>query len=303
MNREDRQVAPAVARQIPQIARAVELIVDALQNDGRLVYVGTGTSGRLGVVDAAECIPTFGTTRVIAVMAGAPEAMFRPSEGVEDDPRRAGGDMRQHGINRKDVVVGISASGETAYTIAALRWARARGAKTVAVTANPQGTIRRMVDVAIVTQVGPEVIAGSTRMKAGTSQKMVLNMLSTGSMVRWGRVLGNRMIHMRLGSRKLIERGCSILRKTTGASNSAARRALEESENNLPLALIMLSEGISCEKARARLDSSSTREVLREVIQKARVRKASRRPSAVARRRIMKDVAPDSSNPRAGPEK
>ena len=288
INREDRQVAPAVARQIPQIARAVGLIVDALQNGGRLVYVGTGTSGRLGVVDAAECIPTFGTTRVIGVMAGAPKAMFRASEGLEDDPRCAGGDMRQHGINRKDVVVGISASGETAYTVAALRWARARGARTVAVTANPRGTIRRMVDVAIVPQVGPEVIAGSTRMKAGTSQKMVLNMLSTGSMVRWSRVLGNRMIHMRLGSRKLIERGWSILRKTTGVSNSAARRALEESGNNLPLALIMLSQGISREKARAELDSSSAQEVLREVIPKAGVRKASRSPSSVARRRIMK---------------
>ena len=288
INREDRQIALAVARQIPQIARAVGLIVKSLRNGGRLVYVGTGTSGRLGVVDAAECIPTFGTTRVIAVMAGAPKAMFRPSERLEDDPRCAGRDMRQHGINRKDLVVGISASGETAYTVAALRWARARGARTVAITANPRGIICCVVDVAIVPQVGPEVIAGSTRMKAGTSQKMVLNMLSTGSMVRWGRVLGNRMIYMRLGSRKLIERGWSILRKTTGASNSAARRTLEKSGNNLPLALIMLSQGISREKARAKLDSGSVRKVLREVAAKSGVRKSSRRSSLVPRQRIMR---------------
>ena len=266
LNREDHRVAPAVRSQIPKITRAIEIIVEALEKGGRLVYVGAGTSGRLGVADAAECIPTFGTTRVIALMAGAPKAMFQPAEGLEDDPRLARRDLRKHKINRKDVVVAISAGGDTIYPLAALQEAGKRGARTIAVSSNPRGEICRVAEVSIVPRVGPEVIAGSTRMKAGTSQKLVLNMLSTASMVRWGRVLGNRMIHMKLGNRKLMERARAILMRTTGASAQGARRTLEASGRNLPVAMVMLARKVSREKAQTLLGGKSQHEALRSIL-------------------------------------
>ena len=280
LSREDHRVAPAVSGQIPKIARAVEIIVEALEEGGRLVYVGAGTSGRLGVVDAAECIPTFGTTRVIALMAGAPKAMFQPSEGLEDDPRLARRDLQKQKINRKDVVVGISAGGDTTYTLAALREAGKRGARTIAVSSNPRGEICRIAEVAIVPRVGPEAIAGSTRMKAGTSQKLVLNMLSTASMVRWGRVLGNRMVHMKLGSRKLIERARAILMRTTGASAQRATRALDASGRNLPVALVMLARKVSREQAQALLAGESQHDVLERILGRDIARRSNPRRAA-----------------------
>src|SRR5436309_3463644 len=198
INREDRKVAPAVAKVIPQIARAAELAIKASAEGGRLVYLGAGTSGRLGVLDAAECIATFGTESVMAVMAGAPEAMFRPTEASEDDPSLAVRDLRRVRFNRRDVLVGISASGRTPYVLGGLRYARRLSAKTVVLTSNPDAPIKRLADVSIVPVVGPEVIAGSTRMKAGTAQKLALNMLSTTVMVRLGRVFSNLMINVQL---------------------------------------------------------------------------------------------------------
>ncbi len=240
INREDRKVAPAVGKVIPQIARAVDLAAPALAQGGRLIYLGAGTSGRLGVLDAAECIPTFGTDSVLGVVAGAPEAMFRPSEACEDDPQRAVRDLRRVRLNRRDVLVGISASGRTPYTLGGMRYAKGLGTKTIAVCSNPRAPMTRFADVAIVPVVGPEVISGSTRMKAGTAQKLVLNMLSTTSMVRLGRVLSNWMISVQLNNQKLWKRGQDILVKAAGVSPAAAARALEQSGRNLPVALLML---------------------------------------------------------------
>lgn len=265
INREDRKVAAAVSRMLPQIARAVDLIVEALEQGGRLVYIGAGTSGRLGVLDAAECIPTFGTDRVVAVMAGAPASMFRPIEGAEDDIHQAVRDLQKVKLSRRDVVVGVSASGRTPYTLAGMRYARRLGATTLAVTANPQAPMRKIAAVTISTFVGPEVIAGSTRMKAGTAQKLVLNMLSTASMVRTGRVLSGWMVNMRMKSGKLQARGEAMLAKAAGVGPAAAARALEASGRNLPVALLMLWKKISRLEAETLLaDGKNPAEALRE---------------------------------------
>lgn len=245
INREDEKVARAVGRAIPQIARAVDLIVAALEQGGRLVYIGAGTSGRLAVLDAAECIPTFGTDSVVAVMAGAPDSMFKPTEGAEDDTRQAVRDLRAIHFTRQDALVGISASGRTPYPMAGLRYARELGAATIAVTANPLAPMRKLAAVTIATVVGPEVIAGSTRMKAGTAQKLVLNMLSTASMVRTGRVLSSWMVNLKMTNEKLRKRGELMLSRATGARSATAARALQESGRNLPVALLMLWNSIS----------------------------------------------------------
>jgi N-acetylmuramic acid 6-phosphate etherase len=264
INREDHRVAPAVALVLPQVARAVDLAVKALAEGGRLIYLGAGTSGRLGVLDAAECIPTFGSDRVVGVMAGAPEAMFRPTEVSEDNPRRAIRDLRRIKLGRRDVLVGISASGRTPYTLGGMRYARRLGAKTVAVTSNPKAPLTRLAHVAIVPDVGPEVIAGSTRMKAGTAQKLVLNMLSTATMVRLGRVLFNWMINLQLKNRKLRERAKAILAKAAGISPARAARALRESGEQLPVALLMLWKDLSKQQALGLLgEGPNTASVLR----------------------------------------
>lgn len=264
INREDHRVAPAVAKVLPQLARAVDLTVKALTEGGRLIYLGAGTSGRLGVLDAAECIPTFGTDRLVGVMAGAPEAMFRPTEVSEDNPRQAVRDLRRIKLQRRDVLVGISASGRTPYTLGGVRYARRLGAKTVAVTSNPEAPLVRLANVAIVSVVGPEVIAGSTRMKAGTAQKLVLNLLSTASMVRLGRVLSNWMINVQLKNRKLRARAKAILAKAAGVSPARAAKAIRESEEQLPVALLMLWKDVSKEQALRLLgEGPNTASVLR----------------------------------------
>lgn len=245
INHEDGKVAAAVGRALPQIERAVELIVQAIEQGGRLVYIGAGTSGRLAVLDAAECIPTFGTDRVVAVMAGAPDSMFKPIEGAEDDPQLAVRDLRALRLTHHDALVAISASGRTPYPMAGLRYARKIGAATIAVTANPLAPMRKLAEVTIATAVGPEVIAGSTRMKAGTAQKLVLNMLSTASMVRVGRVLSSWMVNLSMNSGKLRKRGELMLSKATGASSAVAARALRASGRHLPVALLMLWKDIS----------------------------------------------------------
>ncbi len=282
INREDHRVPPAVAKVIPQVSRAVDLAVRAITQGGRLLYLGAGTSGRLGVLDAAECIPTFGTDRVMGVMAGAPEAIFRPTEASEDEPELAVRDLRRIRLSRRDVLVGISASGQTPYTLGGMRYARRLGAKTVALCSNPDAPLPRVADVAIVPVVGPEVIAGSTRMKAGTAAKLVLNMLSTATMVRRGRVFSNWMVSLQLKNRKLRKRAAVILAKATGVSARAAAAALEHSGWDLPVAMLMVRKSISPQQARRLLgDRQNTASVLRAAWEgRERQRRPTRRLAA-----------------------
>jgi N-acetylmuramic acid 6-phosphate etherase len=255
LNREDATVAGAVRRELPCIARAVDAIVKSLQRGGTLFYVGAGTSGRLAVLDAAECPPTFGTPpgMVRAIIAGGERALRHAVEGAEDSAADGARDLRRAGASRRDVVVGIAASGTTAYVLGALAFARRRGAVTVGVTSNPRSPVARNARISIAPDTGPEAIAGSTRMKAGTAQKMVLNMLSTAAMVRLGRVYENWMVHVALTNQKLRRRGARILEEAAGVSLSAAEHALRQAGHNLPSALVMLKTGASASEARKRL--------------------------------------------------
>jgi N-acetylmuramic acid 6-phosphate etherase len=264
INREDHRVAPAVRRTLPQIARAVGLAVKAMTNGGRLIYLGAGTSGRLALLDAVESFPTFGTNHVIAVVAGAPASLTRAVEGVEDDPRQAVQDLERIKFTSRDLLVGISASGGAPYVLGGMRYARLRGAKVVGVTSNPDAPMKTLADVTIVLVVGPEVITGSSRMKAGTAQKLVLNMLSTATMVRLGRVLSNWMVHVQLTNRKLRKRAQQILVRLAGVSEAAAAKALKDSRRNVPVALLMALKKISrTEAARLIEQGPSAARVLR----------------------------------------
>jgi len=244
-----------VRRELPHIARAVDAIVKSLQRGGTLFYIGAGTSGRLAVLDAAECPPTFGTRpgMVRAIIAGGERALRRAVEGAEDSAANGARDLRRAKVSRRDVVVGIAASGTTAYVLGALEFARRRGAVTVGVTSNPRSPVARKVRISIAPDTGPEAIAGSTRMKAGTAQKMALNMLSTAAMVRLGRVYENWMVHVALTNQKLRRRGARILEEAAGVSLSAAEHALGQADHDLPSALVMLKTGISASEARRRL--------------------------------------------------
>jgi N-acetylmuramic acid 6-phosphate etherase len=255
MNRGDRKVAVEVGRESAAIARAVDAIVGAIRKGGRLIYVGAGTSGRMGVLDAAECPPTFGTSPglVVALIAGGRRAITRAVEGAEDSERNGERDLRAKKLARKDVVVGIAASGTTPYVVGALKYARKRGATTVAVTSNLRMPVGRLAKIVIAPEVGPEVLTGSTRLKAGTSQKMVLNMLSTGVMARLGHVYENLMIDMMLTNEKLAERAVRILVEASGASVSAAEQALRAAGHDLRLALVMLKLRIGPAEAKKRL--------------------------------------------------
>ncbi len=229
INDEDQKVAPAVRQEVPAIAQAVRWAVRGLSRGGRLIYVGAGTSGRLGIMDAAECPPTFGTPPdwVIGVIAGGPQAVFRAVEGAEDDMEAGREEMRKLEVGEKDVVVGLSVSGRTPFVIAAMEEARKRGAKTVAITVNRDAPIAAVADVVIAPVVGPEIVSGSTRMKAGTAQKLILNMISTATMVRLGRVRSNLMIDLRTWSVKLQERAKRIVAQLAGVSIPEAETALE----------------------------------------------------------------------------
>ena len=255
MNREDRKVAAAVGREIPAIARAVDAIVAGIRKGGRLLYVGAGTSGRLAVLDAAECPPTFGVSpRVVqALIAGGRRAVSGAVEGAEDSTSNAVSDLRARRVTQSDVIVGIAASGTTPYVLSALAFARKRGATTVAITSNRNAPIARDAQIVIAAEVGPEVVTGSTRLKAGTSQKLVLNMLSTAAMVRLGHVYDNLMIDVALTNQKLRRRGVRILMEASGASLLAAERALRQSGHDLRVALTMLKRDTEAKGARARL--------------------------------------------------
>ena len=241
MNEEDLVVAPAVERVLSEVARAVDGIVQRLKAGGRLFYIGTGTSGRLGVLDAAECPPTFGVAPelVQAVIAGGYEACHRAVEASEDDADAGAADLGARGFTSSDVLVGIAASGRTPYTVGAIKYARMMGALTVAVTCAPDSPIIDAAEISIVPIVGPEVIAGSTRLKAGTAQKMVLNMLSTASLAKLGYVTGNRMTSVQARNTKLRARAVRILAAETGLENSAATAALDAADGDIRVALVM----------------------------------------------------------------
>jgi N-acetylmuramic acid 6-phosphate etherase len=242
MNREDRKVPAAVGRALPAIARAVNRIVEAVRSGGRLIYVGAGSSGRIAVLDAAECPPTFGTSPklVQALIAGGRAAITRAVEGAEDSAANADRDLRQIKLTRKDVIVGICASGTTPYVLGALRFASKTGAVTIAITVNRNTPVARLADVLIATDVGPEILTGSTRLKSGSAQKMVLNMLTTAAMARLGHVYENLMIDVKASNRKVSQRMVRILADASGKSLSASEHALRQSGHNLRVALVML---------------------------------------------------------------
>jgi N-acetylmuramic acid 6-phosphate etherase len=255
IHHEDATVAAAVRSQLPAIARAVDSIVHALSGGGRLIYVGAGTSGRLATLDAAECPPTFGVSPklVQAVVAGGRRALTDAVEGAEDAAAQGARDLQAKGVTKADVVVGIAASGATPYVLGALKLARRRGAMTIGITANQHAPIERLARITIAPETGPEVIAGSTRMKAGTAQKLVLNLLSTAAMIRLGHVYNNWMVDVALANEKLRGRGLRILQESSGAKALEAERALAEAGNRLRVALVMLKRKVSAGEARRRL--------------------------------------------------
>ncbi len=257
MNEEDAGVAGAVGRVLGEVERAVEEIVLRLSAGGRLFYVGTGTSGRLGVLDASECPPTFGVPAelVQGIIAGGYDALYRATEASEDDREAGARDASARGVTGRDALVGIAASGRTPYTIGAVEYARGLGAFTAALTCVPGSLITRVAEVSIVPVVGPEVLAGSTRLKAGTAQKMVLNMLSTATMVRLGYVTGNRMTNMRPSNVKLRARSERILAAETGLDEGAAREALTAAGGDLRVALVMSKTGRGAEESRGALEA------------------------------------------------
>jgi len=258
INQEDATVASAVGRALPQIARAVDAVADALAAGGRLIYVGAGTSGRLGALDASEIPPTFNIDprRIQFIMAGGSRALGNSTEASEDDTRPAVAEMKKRKPGKNDVVIGIASSGRTPFTIAAVEYARQRGARTIAVTCNRNSPLERAADFAIVTEVGAEVLAGSSRMKAGTAHKMVLNMISTGAMARLGYVYGNLMVNVWTKNEKLTDRAVRIVEQATGKDHESAARALKTSGNRTPVAVVMLAAGVSRSQAVAALKRS-----------------------------------------------
>jgi N-acetylmuramic acid 6-phosphate etherase len=246
IHNQDSLVPAAVKAQIPNIVHAVEAAVRAVRSRGRIFYVGAGTSGRLGVLDAAECSPTFGVPpeTVQAVIAGGPRALLRAAEAAEDNREQGKRDLVARKVGPKDVVIGLSASGRTPYTLGALAYARSRRAVTVAITSNPGSPITRLALISIGPVTGPEVLSGSTRMKAALAQKMILHMISTAVMVRLGHVFKNYMVGVRPTNRKLVQRAVSILVDLAGVDSKAAARALQESKKNVKVALVMLRRGL-----------------------------------------------------------
>jgi N-acetylmuramic acid 6-phosphate etherase len=272
INREDRFIASAVAREIPQIARAVDLVVTSFHKGGRLIYVGAGTSGRLGVLDASECPPTFDVSpmRVQGVIAGGMRALFKSVEAVEDIEQAGAVALKRKKLESKDIVAGIAASGSTPFTLGALMYARSIQARVISITCNPNSKMAQLADVSIAPDVGPEVITGSTRLKAGTAQKMILNMISTAAMIRMGYVYSNLMINVQMQNEKLRERGHRIIMAATGIAYEKACQALAEAKGDLKLAVVMLKLRLSRVQAARRLREAkfNLRAVLGEEISK-----------------------------------
>jgi N-acetylmuramic acid 6-phosphate etherase len=255
INREDATIAAAVARALPQIARAIDAVVAGLRHGGRLIYVGAGTSGRIGALDASEIPPTFNTDprTVQYIMAGGSKALAASTEASEDDTALAIAEIKKRKPGKHDIVLGIATSGRTPFTIAAIEYARSRGARTIALTCNRDSPLERAAHFAIVTEVGAEVLAGSSRMKAGTAHKMVLNMISTGAMTRLGYVYGNLMVNVWTKNEKLIQRAIRIVEQATGADHAAAANALESAGNRTPVAVVMLAADATRAQASAAL--------------------------------------------------
>ena len=249
INAEDAKVAGCVSRALPQIARAIDLVVAAFRRGGRLIYVGAGTSGRIAALDAVEIPPTFNFHRVLFLIAGGAKALASASEISEDDEKAGRREISRLKPAKKDVVLGIATSGRTPFTVAALAEARRRGARTIALTCNPNSPLEHAAHLAIVIEVGPEVLTGSSRMKAGTAHKMVLNMISTAAMTRLGYVYGNLMVNVEPKNSKLLDRAIRILEQATGADREAAQRALKASGNRTPVALVMLAAGVTSAQA------------------------------------------------------
>lgn len=257
MNEEDGKIAEAIREKLPEIARAVETIVDALHKGGRVIYLGAGTSGRLGVLDASECPPTFSTTdEFIGLIAGGDYALRKAVEGAEDSKELGVEDLKKQTLKKEDVIVGLAASGRTPYVIGALDYAKQLGCATIAVSCNPGSTIGQMADIAIDIAPGPEVLTGSTRLKSGTAQKMVLNMLSTASMVRYGKTYGNLMVDVAATNLKLIERTVKIVQEATGCDDASAREALSRCNHKPKVAIVMILCECTKEDALERLEKA-----------------------------------------------
>lgn len=258
INREDRIVPEAVGKTLPEVARAVDAIVAAFGKGGRLVYIGAGTSGRLGVLDASECPPTFGVPpgMVVGLIAGGPDALMRATEGAEDRPEGGVADLRSITLTADDVVVGIAVSGRTPYVIGALGYARSLGAVTVGLTCNPDSAIARMADISIAPLVGAEVLTGSTRLKSGSAQKLVLNMLTTASMIRIGKTYQNLMVDLSASNEKLLARAVRIVMQATECTLQDAEQALERTGNDVKLAILTTLTGKSVEDARMAISAA-----------------------------------------------
>lgn len=258
INDEDKKVALAVEAIVPQIAQVTEAIAHAFSQGGRLIYCGAGTSGRLGILDASECPPTFGTPRgqVVGLIAGGHTAILQAVENAEDNAERGAQDLADIGFSSRDVLVGIAASGRTPYVLGALAYAREQGAFTAALTCNPDSAMAQAADVALTPVVGPEVVTGSSRMKAGTAQKLVLNMLSTGAMIRSGKVYGNLMVDVEATNQKLVQRQINIVKQATECDDATAQQALTACGGHCKTAIVMVLAGLTAEEARALLDQN-----------------------------------------------
>ena len=256
MNQEDKQVPLAIEKCLPQIAQAVECIVAAFQQGGRLVYIGAGTSGRLGVLDASECPPTFGVSpeMVKGIIAGGERALRHPIEGAEDSKTQAVVDLQTIQFSSKDVLVGIAASGRTPYVIGALEYAKSLGSVTVSITSNPNSAMANIVDIAIDTVVGPEVLTGSSRLKSGTAQKLVLNMLTTASMILMGKCYQNLMVDVQASNEKLKARAIRIVMQATDCDKTLAEETLKQADQNAKLAIMMILSGLDRAQAEALLE-------------------------------------------------
>ena len=256
MNEEDKQVPLAIEKCLPQIAQAVERIVAAFQQGGRLVYIGAGTSGRLGVLDASECPPTFGVSPEIVkgIIAGGERALRHPIEGAEDSKTQAVVDLQTIQFSSKDVLVGIAASGRTPYVIGALEYAKSLGSVTVSIASNPNSAMANIVDIAIDTVVGPEVLTGSSRLKSGTAQKLVLNMLTTASMILMGKCYQNLMVDVQASNEKLKARAIHIVMQATDCDKALAEETLKQADQNAKLAIMMILSGLDRAQAEALLE-------------------------------------------------
>ena len=261
MNESDAEVPKAINLALPKIEKAIDAVVERMLQGGRLIYIGAGTSGRLGVLDAAECGPTFSvsTDQVLAFIAGGDAAIKNSVEGAEDKPELGVADLKSAKVGRLDCVVGIAASGRTPYVIGAMEYAKSVGALTVGLTCNPDSEIGKLCDFALDIDSGPELLAGSTRLKSGTAQKLVLNMISTISMVRLGKTFGNLMVDLQISNEKLADRAVRIIEKATGSTKIEASQALKASGHEVKVAILMLLLNIDPTTARERLLASSNR--------------------------------------------